>query len=145
MKYFLCYLYSCFFVSVLLCTDHVLNCNLNVTDATLLIHYSLPKSWTHFAQRFSCLLDNYSSPLNAKKSVSILLMKHLRVQILLMFKRISLTARIILWQICHFNICLTCCVVFVDIVLIVINCKKTPALRCIFSSQHSRSLHHHLS
>lgn len=54
---------------VLLCTDDAFNKNLNVTDATLLVHYSLPTSWTHFSQRFSCFVDNYTSPLSANPMV----------------------------------------------------------------------------
>lgn len=53
--------------SVLLCTDDVFNKNLHVTDATLLVHYSLPESWTYFSQRFSCLIDHYR-PFNTRKS-----------------------------------------------------------------------------
>lgn len=55
---------------VLLCTDDVFNKNLNVTDATLLVHYSLPASWTHFAHRFSCFVDNYTCPLGSNSTVS---------------------------------------------------------------------------
>lgn len=55
---------------VLLCTDDVFNKNLSVTDATLLVHYSLPTSWTHFSQRFSCFVDNYTSPLNTVSAVN---------------------------------------------------------------------------
>lgn len=56
---------------VLLCTDEVFNRNLTVTDATLLVHYSLPPSWTYFQQRFSCFVDKYTSPFNANTAVSI--------------------------------------------------------------------------
>lgn len=55
---------------VLLCTDHVFNMNLNVTDATLLVHYSLPTSWTLFSYRFSCFVDNYTCPFGSNNTVS---------------------------------------------------------------------------
>lgn len=55
---------------VLLCTDEVFNNSLNVTDATLLVHYSLPASWTFFSQRFSCFVDNYTSPFGLNNVVN---------------------------------------------------------------------------
>ncbi|CAH1968598.1 unnamed protein product [Acanthoscelides obtectus] len=41
---------------------------LNVTSATMLIHYSLPSSWTKFTIRFTCLLESYRSPLDQRES-----------------------------------------------------------------------------
>ncbi|XP_018320411.1 putative ATP-dependent RNA helicase TDRD12 [Agrilus planipennis] len=52
---------------VLLCTDEVYRHFLNITDATLLIHYSLPSSWTYFSDRFKVMVDNISSPLSFKQ------------------------------------------------------------------------------
>lgn len=52
--------------SVLVCSDFVLNTFLNVTCAEVLIHYSLPSTWTKFTKRFNCLLENCKSPLVSK-------------------------------------------------------------------------------
>ncbi|CAG9860602.1 unnamed protein product [Phyllotreta striolata] len=58
--------------SVLISNDSTVDTLLNITCATTLIHYSLPKSWSKFVKRFSCLLENCSSPLENKprKTVS---------------------------------------------------------------------------
>ncbi|KAJ8944733.1 hypothetical protein NQ314_009386 [Rhamnusium bicolor] len=55
-------------LKILICTDFLLHSLLTVTSASLLIHYSLPASWTKFVKRFSCLLENCKSPLNSKES-----------------------------------------------------------------------------
>ncbi|XP_057658542.1 putative ATP-dependent RNA helicase TDRD12 [Diorhabda carinulata] len=52
--------------SVLICSDFVLNTFLNITCAEVLIHYSLPSTWTKFIKRFICLLENCKSPLVTK-------------------------------------------------------------------------------
>ncbi|KAG5893160.1 hypothetical protein JTB14_000421 [Gonioctena quinquepunctata] len=52
---------------VLVCSDFILNTMLSVTSASLLIHYSLPTSWSKFVKRFSCLLENCKSPLDSKE------------------------------------------------------------------------------
>ncbi|KAI4470751.1 hypothetical protein MML48_1g08768 [Holotrichia oblita] len=53
--------------SVLICTDVTLNSQLSITQAEILIHYSLPQEhWTLFSRRFKCLLDNYGCPFNSK-------------------------------------------------------------------------------
>ncbi|XP_066139351.1 putative ATP-dependent RNA helicase TDRD12 [Euwallacea fornicatus] len=48
--------------SVLICTDEIYNI-LTITNAHLLIHYSLPHNWSQFKRRFSCLLENVPTPL----------------------------------------------------------------------------------
>lgn len=45
---------------ILVCCDSNLN-HINVTDASYLIHYSLPELFSMFCRRFSVLIDNYSS------------------------------------------------------------------------------------
>ncbi|KAJ8919836.1 hypothetical protein NQ315_006365 [Exocentrus adspersus] len=54
--------------TVLVCTDFILNSMLTVTSASLLIHFSLPHSWTQFVKRFACLLENCHSPLSTKNT-----------------------------------------------------------------------------
>ncbi|GJQ87963.1 hypothetical protein Trydic_g12893 [Trypoxylus dichotomus] len=62
---------SCGRHSILVCTDSTLKIHLSVTQAEMLIHYSLPQDhWTDFSRRFKCLLDNYDSPLNSKSDNS---------------------------------------------------------------------------
>lgn len=55
------------FFLVLVCSDFILNTLLTVTSASLIIHYSLPNSWTQFVKRFGCLLENCRSPLDNKQ------------------------------------------------------------------------------
>ncbi|CAK1548998.1 unnamed protein product [Leptosia nina] len=45
---------------ILICTDDNLS-HLNITDASYLIHFSLPKAYSFFSRRFSVLKDNYTS------------------------------------------------------------------------------------
>ncbi|KAH1014972.1 putative ATP-dependent RNA helicase TDRD12 [Dendroctonus ponderosae] len=52
--------------SVLLCTDDIYNI-ITITNAHMLIHFSLPYSWSQFIRRFSCLLENIQSPLDTKE------------------------------------------------------------------------------
>ncbi|GLV41459.1 Brother of Yb [Carabus blaptoides fortunei] len=47
---------------VVVCTDDILSTSLYLVDASIVIHYSLPSSWTQFAFRFSTCIDNYKSP-----------------------------------------------------------------------------------
>ncbi|KAK5639947.1 hypothetical protein RI129_010758 [Pyrocoelia pectoralis] len=52
----------------LFCTENVFNCNITITDAVMLINYSLPETWTQFVNRFRCMIDNYCSPLVLESS-----------------------------------------------------------------------------
>ncbi|XP_030757760.1 putative ATP-dependent RNA helicase TDRD12 [Sitophilus oryzae] len=56
--------------SVLICSDNVYNTMLTVTSASLLVHYSLPNSWSQFSRRFSCFLENITTPLNTKEKLT---------------------------------------------------------------------------
>ncbi|KAF5288060.1 hypothetical protein FQR65_LT12110 [Abscondita terminalis] len=47
----------------LVCEENVFSHSINITNAVLLVHYSLPTTWTQFVDRFRCLIDNYVSPL----------------------------------------------------------------------------------
>ncbi|XP_072397855.1 uncharacterized protein [Diabrotica undecimpunctata] len=53
--------------SVLVCSDYTLNSFLSVTCAHVLIHYSLPTTWTKFVKRYKCLLESCRSPLETKE------------------------------------------------------------------------------
>uniref|UniRef100_A0A6P7GEM3 RNA helicase n=1 Tax=Diabrotica virgifera virgifera TaxID=50390 RepID=A0A6P7GEM3_DIAVI len=55
--------------SVLVCSDYILNSFLSVTCAHVLIHYSLPTTWTKFVKRYKCLLESCRSPLETKESL----------------------------------------------------------------------------
>ena len=47
----------------LICTEKVFTLSINITNAVILVNYSLPNTWTQFVNRFRCMLDNYISPL----------------------------------------------------------------------------------
>lgn len=49
---------------VLICTDTIMQTMLSVTDATLLVNYSFPESWSMLIKRFHYLLESYKSPLS---------------------------------------------------------------------------------
>lgn len=69
-KYSGMFIWRCIFIScskfiyflVLLCTDDLFN-TINITSAHLLIHFSLPHTWSQFIRRFSCFLENIPTPL----------------------------------------------------------------------------------
>ncbi|CAH0545965.1 unnamed protein product [Brassicogethes aeneus] len=49
---------------VLVCTDVDFNTELTVTNADVLINYSMPSSWTRFTTRYSCFLETYKHLFN---------------------------------------------------------------------------------
>ncbi|XP_060519293.1 putative ATP-dependent RNA helicase TDRD12 [Cylas formicarius] len=53
---------------VLICSDYTFNTMFAITNVALLIHYSLPQTWSQYVRRFSCLLDNCASPLKMKSN-----------------------------------------------------------------------------
>lgn len=54
---------------ILVCTDHTFP-DLDITDATTIIHYSLPLTWTGFTHRYSCMINNLSRTSNKPKCYS---------------------------------------------------------------------------
>lgn len=53
---------------VLICTDKSLRQYVKISNATFLINYSLPPTWSLFSQRFSILIDSYQCPLTSSYS-----------------------------------------------------------------------------